>query len=492
MAGNASALARLVALLDRPRWDLAEILTAPQLALVTDTSPTVACTGGRRGGKSFAAAVKGIDVCLAHAKVAAVYIAATRASAKRMVWAPLLELNRLYQLGGIPNRADLTLTFPNGSTFYVLAVDSEQAADKVRGIPNLWWAAVDEAQRYRREVLAYLLRDVLRAGQLDALTSGQQWLLGTPNPLGKSGAFWDRWSAPKTSRHAFTIFDNTKLGTRKQIEAAVEQILEEENQTKDSAWYRTEILAEWGAVDLEQRAYKFSDDLNLYEALPVLTRFLFCVDIGSTAADAIGVLGWTDDDPTIYLVEERIKRGQDDVELGNALSELDAKYDAILIVADAGGGGAKTVETIKHLHPELPIVAAEKPPVNVQVGVLNGVLKTGRFKAHPASAFSREVRVVGWVDGVVNGKLDESGVHSDIIPACRYGVIRAIPLLPELDRRTQAEREADAREKAEAAEHMRNLRAARRLRGSDPDDRYDDEADLIGSPVTSIFDADDE
>jgi hypothetical protein len=397
-----------------------------------------------------------------------------------MAWKPLLELNRKYQLGGQPNLAELTLTFPNGSTFYVLSVDSEAAADKVRGIPNLYWAAVDESQRYKQDVLRYLLRDVLRAGQLDALQSAQMWLLGTPNPLGKIGEFWERWNNPKTSKHHFTIYDNTKLGTLAQISAAVDSILAEENQTKDSPWYLTEIMAEWGAVDTDKRVYKFDSARNTYDVLPELCNFLFCCDIGSTAADAIGVLGWNDDDPTVYLVEERIQKGQDDVELGNALAELSSVYDPILIAADAGGGGAKTVLTLQHLHPELPIVVAEKPPVTVQINVLNGLLKTGRFKVRADSTFAADVVQVSWVDGVVNGKPDETSVHSDILPACRYGVIKAIPLLPAADTRNDLQKLADSEARRLEIEY-RKARASSRIAAGKPvdDESEDDDSELI-------------
>lgn len=469
MAASTDGLAELQALVEqyeRPKWDLAAILHLRQLALARDRSQTVGCTAGRRGGKSFCAAAKGTDVCLGTANVAGVYIAATRASAKRMVWRPLLELNKRFELGGVANLTELTLTFPNGSVFYVMAVDSEKAADLVRGIPNMAWVCVDECQRYKADVLRYLLKDVLRAGQLDALANAQMWLLGTPHKMGKTGEFWERWSNPKTAQHHFTIYDNTKLGSVEQIEAAVDAILEEESESRDSAWFQTEILAVWGVVDLAARAYKFSDEHNLYDVLPDnLTHAVVFGDVGWTDEDAVGVLRWADEDPTLYLDEERIAAGQTDIDLGNVLQELGDRYDPLAVPLDAGGGGKKTVETLRVLHPDLPIQAATKPPVNVQVKILNGVLKPGLFKCRRNSRFAQDCRSTGWVNGVVNGKLDEKGRHSNIVPGVRYGVIAAIPFLPTPDGRTIEQRKAELAAEAKRA----RLRAAeRKSRGGKP------------------------
>ena len=466
MTEGLAELAELVTRYERPRWDLAAILHIKQLALASDMARTVAACAGRRGGKSYCAAAKGIDVCVSKANQAAVYIAATRSSAKRMVWRAMLDLNREYQLEGVPNLADLTLTFPNGSVFYVLQVDTEKAADLVRGIPNLAWVCVDECQRYKAEILRYLLKDVLRAGQLDALGSAQMWLLGTPNKLGKTGEFWERWSKPETSKHHFTIYDNDRLGTLEQIEAAVDVELKEEGETRESAWYRTEILAEWGVVDLRLRAYEFDDERNTYDVLPSnLTHAVICGDVGWTDEDAVGVLKWADDNPTLYLTKERIAARQTDIDLGEVLADEAAQNDPLVMPLDAGGGGKKTVQTLRVLHPDLPIVEATKPPVSIQVKVLNGVLRLGYLKVPKRSRFSADVRTTAWVNGVVNGKLDEKGRHSNIVPAVRYGVIAAIPFLPQLEELTDDEKAA---EKAKAERRARLKKAEKQARAGKP------------------------
>src|SRR5262249_2230472 len=154
--------------------------------------------------------VKMIDVAISTPEIACLYISATRQSAKKMAWGPLLTLNREYQLGGVPNYSELSMRFPNGSVVYVLGIDTEKDADKARGIPRLALAIIDESQRYRANILAYLIRDVLRPGTLDAgiVTNRAIWLMGTPNPLGKVGVLWERLNNPGSSTHTFTVYDN--------------------------------------------------------------------------------------------------------------------------------------------------------------------------------------------------------------------------------------------------------------------------------------------
>lgn len=470
---DVTALAELVTRYERPKWDLAAILHIKQLALARDRARTVAACAGRRGGKSFCAAAKGLDVCVSTPNVAAVYIAATRASAKRMVWRAALDLNRDYQLEGVPNLADLTLTFPNGSVFYVLQVDTEKAADLVRGIPNLAWVCVDECQRYKAEILRYLLKDVLRAGQLDALSAAQMWLLGTPNKIGKAGEFWERWNNPATSRHHFTIYDNDRLGTREDIEKAIDVELKEEGETRESAWFRTEIMAEWGVVDLALRAYDFDEERNTYETLPDnLTHAVVCGDVGWTDEDALGALRWNEEEGVIYLDDERIASKQTDLDLCDKLSDMAALYDPLVMPLDAGGGGKKTVQTLRVLRPDLPIVEATKPPVPIQVKVLNGLLRAGRLKCRKTSRFAADVRVTAWVNGIVNGKLDEKGRHSNIVPAVRYGAIAAIPFLPELETLTDEEK---AKAAAEEARRARLKKAQKQARAGKPKTVEDDD-----------------
>lgn len=435
MTYSPAQLAAVKALLARSRdgavdTDALCSLCPQQAAAVRDQSRNVVIVAGRRGAKSFGAVLKGLTIARAVPNVSVVYTAATKDSVKRIAWEAARYFNDRLGLKAVESWTDKTLTLPNGSRQYLFGVDSEKAADLAgRGIHRLAFIAIDECQRYRDDVLGTFIKAV-RPALRDV--AGTLWLLGTPNPKGKVGVLWDRLRLGLFSAHTWTSFDNGYLGTREEQEAIVDEDLRAEGETREGAFYRREYLAEW-VVDLASRAYKFDDTLNVYADLPTdLTHSLLCVDIGYGDADAIGDLAWNEDKGTVYLRREDIEAGQTVTDLGSKLQRMAHDTMPILITVDAGGGGLKDLATLQQMLPQLPLQAAVKPDVHMQVKALNNLLVPGRFKVRAESRFAKDVRQVGWVKGIVGGKLDEVAFHSDIIPACRYGVIAAAPFLPQI------------------------------------------------------------
>jgi hypothetical protein len=92
--------------------------------------------------------------------------------------------------------------------------------------------------------------------------------------------------------------------------------------------------------------------------------------------------------------------------------------------------GAKTFVTVQASFPNMPLQRAAKPYINMQVRYMNDALKAG-FAVRQDSRYVIDVAKPTWKNSLVNGTLQESGTKkSNIIPACRYGVIAAIPYLP--------------------------------------------------------------
>jgi hypothetical protein len=427
----------------------------------------VTVCAGRQSGKSHGAVAAGIEICLKRANVSVLYIAATRDSVKRMAWKAALAFNREEKLNGVPNYTDLSLTFPNGSQLVLIGVDTEKAADRVRGIQRLAAAFVDEMQLLSPEVATALLRDAIRPA-LRPLR-GKLVLMGTPSKMGKIGPWWE---AIQRSEHHFewTVYDTVGIlidgvpVTLDDIEATIQEDLAAEKQTKESAWFRVEYLAVWD-VELSHRAYHFSDEQNLYDELPPgLCHAITFGDIGVSDEDAFGTLLWGEDDPTLYLVEDVIKSGltTDDEKL--ILLRLYEDNSPIEMVLDTGGQGAKTFITVQTAFPQLPLTAARKPELNIQVKLMNNALEGGYLKVRRGSRFAADIRKATWKNGIVNGVLNEKGAaKSNIVPGARYGVIHAIPYLPprrgvgpqqqphdlEFERELQAHLEALAGDTAE-------------------------------------------
>jgi len=456
------------------------VLHAGQIAVFLCAALTVVICAGRRWGKSVVACFKAFAVAIANPGVTCCLIGATQGSISRIFWRTLREMNRAHELGAVSLKGveGWSMTLPNGSQVVLLPVDSVEAADKVRGLSNVAFVCVDESQRYKAEVLQYLLLDVIKPMFIDLRAKGidaQLWLMGTPNPLGKVGTFWDYMSRPGATVFTGTVYDNSKLGPREQIEAVVDEMLAEAGETKDGSWYQREIMARW-VVDLARRVYHFDDEENVWpleweeNGPPRFDRYALIGDIGVRDADAVGRWGWNDGDPTLYLVSEHVKRGQDTLALGDELRPLieDKPTAPVVTAFDGGGLGLKVIMTLQKLFPDVPMRAVVKPPVNLQVKALNDRMLRG-FKVSRKSQFYAEVRNSEWVDGIVNGKIQETG-HSDVVPMARYAAVELANLLPDAPT-TETPEEREARERHEAAQRAeRNRRATQQ-----PGDEYQGE-----------------
>jgi hypothetical protein len=456
--------------------DAAKVLHAGQLAAFLCALATVVICAGRRWGKSVLACVKAYIVALATPGVTCCLIGATQGSISRIFWRTLRELNRVHLLGAsfLKGVEGWTVTMRNGSQIVLLPVDSVEAADKVRGLSRVAFVCVDESQRYKKAILDYLVLDVIKAMFIDLRAQGkaaQLWLMGTPNPAGKIGTFWEYLNRPGVGVFDGTVYENDKLGPREQIERVVDEMLAEEQQTRESVWYQREIMARWVA-DLARRVYHFDDDRNTYDVLPELTTFAIIGDMGVRDADALAVVGWRDNDPTLYLVREVIKRGQDTLDLAAETAKLIDEFHPILVAFDAGGLGLKTLKTIQKLLKGLPIRAVEKPAVNLQVKALNDRARRG-LKCSKRSAFYAQVRNSEWLDGIVNGKIIETG-HSDIVPTMRYAALELAHILPSAPRELtdeEAKRQTYLELVRNAEQGVRRARAA--AAGYDPDEFSD-------------------
>lgn len=479
---TAATLAALVVKSRRVAWNLDDLAHASQLRLIGDPARYVVATTGRRWGKTNAAALKLLDTAVTRKNVLCAYIAASRQSAKGLVWSLLLRLDREFKLGGSINISELTIEFPNGSMIKLVGADTEREVNKLRGLgadKHLAIAIVDESQRFRAKDLRSLVDEVLRPALADI--RGALWLIGTPPPA-LVGPFYDAWKSSKWSHHHATMLDNPYIS----ISAGkpISEVMDEERAnlgvTIDAPIWQREWLGKW-VEDRESTVYRYETAVNAYTDLPDnLTTYLIGVDIGYGDADAIAVLGWNEDDGKVYLVEEDVVKKQTVTTLGEKLRDLRDAYNPIVMVADSGGVGLKTIETIRQ-DLDIDVTPAVKPPVVQQIRLVNDALRTGRLLARDDSVFAEDSRLVVWVNGVVGGKVDEKAYHSDICPAVRYAWMAAMPYLKGYEAPPEPEPPIEVRMRQEAERQQR--RAAARRMGHQPDEVFEeavDEGDLWG------------
>src|SRR5258708_8579085 len=130
-----------------------------QTAFIDDSAPlrTVLCT--RRAGKSYGAGLLLFKTAEERSGSVCLYVALTRTSAKRIMWAPILKkIDSAYGFGVEWNKTELSATLPNGSVIYLIGADSdERERDKALG-QGLALAIVDEAVNLSTDHLDPLFR----------------------------------------------------------------------------------------------------------------------------------------------------------------------------------------------------------------------------------------------------------------------------------------------------------------------------------------------
>jgi Terminase RNaseH-like domain len=364
-----------------------------------------------------------------------IYVASTNPTVKKMAFDPAREMNRRYGLGGKVNLTERSISFkhPDGSlsTAYFLGASDEKTVDRLRGTPNLIACFIDECGIYSSDTLKMML-EAVRPG-LRPL-AGKLILLGTPSTEGKRGTFYDATENEAYSQHRFDYRDNDRVPSFEDVEKLIDEDLRAGGYTRESAYFKREYLALF-EVELEEKVYRCSGDI-FYDGPPPddLDTFLTGGDLGVSAEDALVTIGWRSrgGDGCVYVVDDRAASGQDSLAFANMSKEVNDTWHPVQVSVDPGGLGQKTIRTVQNLYPTIPIVEAVKPPVAIQVKTTNSMLQGGRLKIPRKSKLAEEITRPTWVNGIVGGKIDEHGTHSDRLPALRYACVAATPLLPVL------------------------------------------------------------
>lgn len=150
-------------------------------------------------------------------------------------------------------------------------------------------------------------------------------------------------------------------------------------------------------------------------------HYILGIDLGFRDADALAVLGWNEDEPVTYLLEEVVMAKQGITELVQEIEKLEKKYQFDKMVVDEGGLGKKIAEEIRR-QKHIPVQPADKALKQQNVEFLNDALRTGRFKAKGASRFAQDSYLVqiDWEKSTPDRIIVKKQPHSDIIDAVLY------------------------------------------------------------------------
>lgn len=403
------------------KFNVTRFLFDKQLQFVQDPSPFKIAVCSRRAGKTEACAADLTDTAIKNKDVICLYITLAASNAKKLIWKKLKEINKTYNLNGVVNDTELSITYPNGSVVYCSGAKDASEIEKFRGLA-LKLVYIDECQSFR-EYIKDLIDEIIGPALIDH--AGTLCLIGTPGSV-PAGYFHECWSNEAWSKHMWTLWDNPHLATKSG--KTHQQLLDRELKRRGVAVNDPSIQREWfgkWVLDTESLLIKYDAKRNHYTALPPHIKqwsYVMGVDIGWKDADAICVLAWSDDSPVTYLVEELITPKQGITELAEQIQSLQKKYSVAKIIMDMGALGKKIGEEIIRRH-QIPVEAAEKSRKMENIEILNDSLRTARFMAKSNSRFAQDAYLVEIDrDKSTPERIKVSDrFHSDIIDAVLYG-----------------------------------------------------------------------
>jgi phage FluMu gp28-like protein len=409
------------------RFILDEYCFKEQLDFINDPARFKTAVCSRRAGKTEACAADLIWTAMNNEGVVCLYITLSRANAKRLIWPIMNRVNKYFNLGFKPNESELSLTHQKtGSVIYLSGAKDKSEIEKFRGLATKK-VYVDEAQSFRAYIKE-LIDEVLGATLFDY--NGVVCLTGTPGPI-PAGYFHDAAHSEGWAHHTWTLHVNPHIERKsgKKVQDLINEELARMKVDITDPKVQREYFAKW-VVDLNSLVLKYDKVLNHSDIIPACQSHVIGVDIGHDDADAIAVIGWNDNSPKAYLVDEDIKPKQGITELADKIAAYVGRYKPNAIVMDTGGLGKKIAEEIRRRF-GLPIIAAEKSRKFEHLEILNDALRRGDFIARSDSQFAHDCMLVEWDrDKQQPDKLVISDkYHSDIIDAVLYAYRKVLTWL---------------------------------------------------------------
>jgi phage terminase large subunit len=315
------------------------------------------------------------------------FIGLTRASAKGIVWKDiLLSINRRHSLGAVFNKAELTMTLPNGSIISITGVDvDEEESLKLLG-KKYRLVCIDEASMYTIDT-RNLIYGVLRPAMVDPNSQGMRGticMMGTSSNFPR-GLFYDVTTGhePGWSVHTWSAFDNPFVA--KQWAEELEEIKAQRPLYMETPQFKQFYLNQW-VVDEDKLVYKFSDNRNIYTKLPegldpALWTYVLGVDTGWEDDNAFVLCAYHQHDDHLYVVRTFNKNHMTfDAVVAKIQEFLRHPVEApVKIIID--GANKQGVESMR-IRSTIPFEYADKQGKVDFIEMLNGDLIQGKVLLH--------------------------------------------------------------------------------------------------------------
>lgn len=372
------------------------------------------CT--RRFGKSYTGGLYLVKEAYENPGVSCVYVALTRESAQRiMIKDVLVPINKRFKLGMRFNKTTLTCSLPNGSVIYLGGADNtDEEMDKLLG-QKYKLGVVDESASYSID-LRKLIYGALKPAMADL--NGTIVMLGTPGNLTKS-LFYDITTGAEPGWHVVkgNTADNPYMADKWRKE--ILEITQQQPYIVETPVFKQMYLGDW-VVDTDALVYKFNQERNLYDTLPISKdwQFLLGVDLGYEDASAFVVTAFNSFDKNLYVIDTYSKSKMDITDVANKIRELKAKYDIHKVVID--GANKQAVEEIQKRH-QLPLITADKTGKEDFIEIMNAELILGRIKVHKVlgAPLVQEWQNLIWLEKG-NKRVENPACDNHLCDACLY------------------------------------------------------------------------
>lgn len=406
-----------------------------QIDVIDDPSPFESVNCPRRSGKTEALAGAIVDPLLQWENAKTFYVTLTLTQAKRNMWELIQKWNKEYNFGAKFHHTEVYARFPRNGLLYLGGAQTERDADRYRGVEGgIDVFVVDEVDSFDKDVLKYLLKDVVIPTLFDK--QGKLILGGTPGPV-LDGMFWEITDSP-----AFEITEHKELGlvarsrpwwerndpkwNKVQFTYSHHHWPMSENKAAPHIWenalrmhqiagdsdddptWQRESLGRW-VKDLGALVYKYDEAINAWD--PVYTetspfglpeghqwRFLAGVDPGYDDPFSIQVCAWAPTSREFYHVDGFSESGLDIDQAAAKIKELSEKFGGFhTIVADTFGLGKVYFETMRKNH---GIVITPRPWREKRdvIEIANTELLAGRAKILRGSDLEKQMRSLKWRD----------------------------------------------------------------------------------------------
>ena len=343
---------------------------------INDPARLKAALTTRRSGKSMGCGVYAVKTAMEFPGCNILILGLTRQSVKSVFWKDILTfLNKKHNLGMDPNKADLTMTFPNGSVIRLSgADDSPEEADKLLGC-KYKLIIIDEAASFRQD-LTRIVYETLLPTTTDE--RGTICLVGTPGDVVK-GMFFEitthTHAARKWSLHKWTASDNPFM--KEQWEEELQEMLKTNPRIEETPWFQRMCLGQW-VVDTDNLIYRLND----WNVIPArderLDQIVLSIDLGFNDASAFVVGAYNAKvSDKVQIIEVYKAEEMDVTDVAAKIRDFQNRYEISAILTDPAS--KQVVEELKRRY-QLPLRSAEKSEKMRWVEIVNAEMKMGRVE----------------------------------------------------------------------------------------------------------------